>query len=391
MLRKPSAAHKERGVLALAPWVALALLALPMSAHARDFSFKLEPGVAIPLTDPQSRVYDVGGGQSIKALFGLTPYLDVGPTTSFLLLPASALAAESGVAWGFGAGLRLKRPHDAESFRGLSPWLDADALYVRTGPLNRPGFDVALGLSVPVGESRTFWVGPFVRYLHVIQGERPGFDTNDAKILTLGVSFEAGSGIEREPEPAEIRTVTKEVVVTKEVFVDREVFVDKEVFVCTDRDNDGLPDNVDHCPEVSGPIDNWGCPNYAKVVVKKDKLELKEKLYFAWDEAKLEDPSFPVLDEVVQALKENKGFRVQVEGHTDSTGGENHNQTLSEQRADAVLDYLTAHGIAKDRLVSKGFSSSVPTDTNKTADGRENNRRVEFVVYFIIVAEGSAK
>jgi OOP family OmpA-OmpF porin len=135
-------------------------------------------------------------------------------------------------------------------------------------------------------------------------------------------------------------------------------------------------------------MENSGCPAYKRIVVTPDKLELKEKLYFAWDQAVLQDISFPVLDEVVQALKDNIGFRVQVEGHTSSEGADDHNQTLSEKRADAVLDYLVAHGIAKERLVSKGFSSSVPADTNATVAGRENNRRVEFVVHFLILNAG---
>lgn len=374
--------NKTRSVSALLPLLALGLSLAPMSARAGDFSIKLEPGAAIPLSDPQAQVYDIGGAQSIKALFGLSRYLDVGPTASFLMLPAAVEGGQAGVAWGFGAGVRLKRPHDAESFHGISPWLDVDALYIRTGPLNRPGFDAAVGFSVPIGDSRTFRVGPFARYLHIIQGEKPGFDDSDAKTLTLGLSFEVGTGIDRQ---SEVRTVIKEVIVEKEVFVE------KEVSSCTDTDGDGLSDAIDRCPEVAGPADNWGCPKYEKVVVKADKLELKEKLFFAWNEAKLEDASFAVLDEVVQALKDNKGFRVQVEGHTDSTGGEKHNQTLSEKRAEAVLDYLAQHGIAKTRLVSKGFSSSVPADTNKTVGGRENNRRVEFVVHFIIINNGSSK
>ena len=112
--------------------------------------------------------------------------------------------------------------------------------------------------------------------------------------------------------------------------------------------------------------------------------------HFAYDKATLEPASFAILDEVVQALKENKRFRVQIEGHTDSSGGEVHNQTLSEGRAAAVLDYLASHGIAKDRLISKGFSSSVPISTNTTVQGRENNRRVEFVVHFILVNGAAA-
>ena len=362
----------------IASLAALATLAFPLGASAMDLSFKLEPGVAIPLSSPQSDVYGVGGGQSFKALFGLNSYLDVGPTVNFLLLPASADLAESGVAWGLGAGLRLHRPHDAESMSGLSPWADADALYVGTGDLKRPGFDAAVGVSMPIGEYRTFWVGPFVRYFQTHGVETVGSDNRDAKILSIGLSFEAGTGIERKSPPEqEARVVNRDVV--------------RDVVSCPDKDNDTVPDAVDHCPEVAGPMDNWGCPNYKKIVVKRDKLELKEKLYFAWDSAKLEEASYPVLDEVAQALKENQGFRVQVEGHTDSSGGDDHNQTLSEKRAAAVLDYLAAHGVSKDRLISKGFSSSVPLDTNSTVAGRENNRRVEFVVYFIILNDGSTK
>lgn len=371
-------AARSKGAAVLVPLSALAVLAFPMSARAGDFSLKIEPGVSIPLTAPQSQIYGIGGGESLKALFGLTPYLDIGPTASFMLLPASTTLAESGVAWGLGAGLRLKRPHDAESLGGISPWVDADALYVRTGALNRPGFDAAVGVSVPLGEERHYWIGPFVRYMHIIQPIRAGYDNHDAKLLTLGISLEFGSGIERKPEavaavPAEIRTVTKEVV------------------SCPDRDGDSVPDNMDRCPDVAGVWETYGCPAYKKIVVKPDKLELKEKLYFAWDESKLESESFPVMDEVVQALKDNKGFRVQVDGHTDSTGPNDHNQTLSEARAQTVVDYLVAHGIAADRLTSKGFASSEPLDTNATASGRENNRRVEFVVFFKLLTEGSAK
>jgi hypothetical protein len=98
------------------------------NAAAGEVSFKLEPGVAIPLGAPQSEIYDVGGAQSLKALFGLTPYLDLGPTASFVFLSPGSPGTESGVVWGVGPGLRLKRPHTAESVGGLSPWVDIDAL-----------------------------------------------------------------------------------------------------------------------------------------------------------------------------------------------------------------------------------------------------------------------
>ncbi|MES2644463.1 MAG: OmpA family protein [Myxococcota bacterium] len=384
MLHKSPRRNRTRRAAFLPAGLALALLAIPTAAHAVDVAFKLEPDVMVPLSAPQSDRFGVGGGEALKVLFGLTPWLDIGPTASFHLLPGAEADMDTGVVWGFGGGLRLKRPHDAESVGGISPWLDADALYVRTGELARPGFDAAVGVSFPVGASRTFWIGPFVRYLHVGQPEtRAGFDNHDAKLLSFGISLEAGNGIKRDAVPAAPTVVTHTEVVPCPTC--------PEVVACADTDKDGIPDTVDRCPDVVGNADDYGCPTYKKVVVKKDKLELKEKLYFAYDAATLEAASFPVLDEVVQALEDNKGFRVQVEGHTDSTGGDAHNQTLSEARAKAVLDYLVSHGIAQERLVSKGFSSSVPIDTNATVSGRENNRRVEFMVNFILLNDGSAK
>jgi outer membrane protein OmpA-like peptidoglycan-associated protein len=223
-------------------------------------------------------------------------------------------------------------------------------------------------------------MGPFVRYLQVIQPDHAGFDDRDAKILTVGLTFEMGiRGVPSPPAkvavcaPPEVRTETQQVI------------------SCPDNDGDGIPDTIDRCPDVRGEMESWGCPHYDRIVVRPDKLELKEKLYFAWDQAKLEDASFPVLDEVVRALNDNKSFNVQIEGNTDSSGAAEHNQTLSEKRAQAVLDYLVAHGVAKERLGSRGLSSSKPLDTNATAAGRENNRRVEFVVRFVIVNPGSAK
>jgi len=79
---------------------------------------------------------------------------------------------------------------------------------------------------------------------------------------------------------------------------------------------------------------------------------------------------------------------VAIEGHASSEGADDHNQALSNRRADAVLEYVADHGVARDRLVSKGFSSSRPVESNTTQSGREANRRVEFVVHFIILKEG---
>jgi outer membrane protein OmpA-like peptidoglycan-associated protein len=343
----------------------------PLPARVGDFALKIEPGVALPLTRPQSQRFDTGGGETLKALWVMNAYVDIGPSATFLTLPAQAPGGEAGTAWTFGGSARIRRPRNApDTFLSISPWADADMLYVRTGGLDRLGFATALGLSAPIGKARVFWIGPFVRYLQIMQPDRRGYDNDDAKVLSLGVSLEVGLGVERERAVLAVTQIRT---------------VDNRLFNCPDRDHDGVPDNVDRCPDVAGPMDNWGCPAYKKIVVTRDKLELKEKLYFAWNQAVLQEVSFPVLDEVVQALKDNSSLRVQVEGHASSEGEDDHNQTLSEQRADAVLNYLVAHGIDKERLASKGFGSSVPLDTNQTIAGRENNRRVEFVVYFTIL------
>jgi len=99
---------------------------------------------------------------------------------------------------------------------------------------------------------------------------------------------------------------------------------------------------------------------------------------FDVNKATIKPESEGVLDAAVEVLKENAGVRVQVAGYTDSTGADEYNQGLSERRANAVLDYLSSHGIESSRLSSVGFGESNPVADNATADGRSQNRRVEF-------------
>lgn len=354
----------------------------PRLAPGLRFTLSLQPGLAVPLTSPQSRMFDTGGEQTVKVLFGVTRHLSLGPSATFTSLPASSSTMDAGTSWAFGGGARLGRPHDAlggsAGFYAVSPWIDADLLYVRTGGLDRLGFATAIGAVMPIDDSRRFWIGPYARYSQIFQGDRAGFDNRDSKILTVGIGLEFGTGIERRRAQVVAIPAAPEATDVPAVVIPE-----------PDRDNDSVPDATDNCPDVAGPIENSGCPLYDKVIVKPDRFELKDKIAFAWDSAVLEDASFPVLADVVQALKDHPSVRVQVDGHASSEGLEAHNQTLSERRATAVLDYLVAHGIAAERLVSKGFSSSVPVATNRTVAGREQNRRVEFVVVFVILKEGT--
>jgi len=98
---------------------------------------------------------------------------------------------------------------------------------------------------------------------------------------------------------------------------------------------------------------------------------------FDFDKSTIKPEFEGVLDAGVEVLKENPGVRVQVAGYTDSIGTDEYNQGLSERRANAVLDYLSSHGIDSSRLSAVGFGESNPVADNATDDGRSQNRRVE--------------
>ena len=73
-------------------------------------------------------------------------------------------------------------------------------------------------------------------------------------------------------------------------------------------------------------------------------------------------------------------MKVEVSGHTDSTGSTTANQTLSQTRAKSVVDYLVAHGVAQSRITSTGYGGTKPVASNATEEGRAKNRRIEFRV-----------
>lgn len=85
------------------------------------------------------------------------------------------------------------------------------------------------------------------------------------------------------------------------------------------------------------------------------------------------------LDRLAQALKDNPNMRVMIEGHTDSVGGDDYNQALSERRAEAVADALRTRGVPPDRYEVRGLGKSFPVASNNTQAGRQQNRRVEIV------------
>ena len=145
---------------------------------------------------------------------------------------------------------------------------------------------------------------------------------------------------------------------------------------CPDADGDGVADKDDKCPTVKGTVANNGCPEVSDEAMKKLN-DYGKTILFNSGKSSFQKQTYPVLEAITAILKEYPNSNFSIEGHTDSDGKDVANQTLSENRAAAVKNYLIEKGIASSRLTSAGFGESKPIDTNKTKAGKANNRRVE--------------
>lgn len=143
-----------------------------------------------------------------------------------------------------------------------------------------------------------------------------------------------------------------------------------------DTDGDGVNDEEDKCPNEVGPASNFGCPVINVEVVEKVN-KAAQNIFFATGSSKLLAKSFKSLKEVVQILKDNPSYKIDVDGYTDNTGNEDKNQVLSEKRAGAVKAYVIGNGIDESRITATGHGIDNPVADNKTAAGRAKNRRVE--------------
>ncbi|HQU57202.1 MAG TPA: OmpA family protein, partial [Chitinophagaceae bacterium] len=97
---------------------------------------------------------------------------------------------------------------------------------------------------------------------------------------------------------------------------------------------------------------------------------------------KLRSASYAALNDVIKILNENKSVKLKIDGHTDSDGSDAFNLKLSDGRAASVKKYLVSKGIDESRLVSEGFGESQPIASNKTAAGKQKNRRVEMKLFY---------
>lgn len=143
-----------------------------------------------------------------------------------------------------------------------------------------------------------------------------------------------------------------------------------------DTDKDGVLDKDDKCIDEAGPASNNGCPS----ITKEGKMQLDifaKAIYFNTSRATFKPGITNTLNEMVKVINKYPTATFIVKGHTDSVGRDSFNQTLSQKRADAVMNYFIANGVSASKISAQGYGETMPKDSNKTKEGRANNRRVE--------------
>jgi outer membrane protein OmpA-like peptidoglycan-associated protein len=122
-------------------------------------------------------------------------------------------------------------------------------------------------------------------------------------------------------------------------------------------------------------------PKPKRVEVTEDKIVITEKIQFDFNKATIKPESNALLDELVAVIRDNPHIKkLAIEGHTDGDGSDGYNLKLSDDRAKSVQAYFVEHGIEADRLSAKGYGETKPLGDNATDAGKEQNRRVEFLI-----------
>lgn len=182
-------------------------------------------------------------------------------------------------------------------------------------------------------------------------------------LIGLLISFSFGQSIYKTVDDATNSGITEGSAVPEEQRPDG--FIIKHVH---DIDKDGVKDIVDECLDTpEGKVVNKdGC-------VKLIRLNVK----FDFDKSDIKDEYTSQILEAVQFLRDNQTYKVVVEGHTDAKGTNEYNYGLSQRRAQKVAMALKNEGIANKRIITKSFGETAPIASNKTKEGRAQNRRVD--------------
>lgn len=146
-----------------------------------------------------------------------------------------------------------------------------------------------------------------------------------------------------------------------------------------DTDGDGVLDKDDKCPETKGDKRNGGCPEDKNNVGNETINQLNNLIvYFDVDKSKVKNKYNDDLSKLADFLKQNTNYNVEIIGHTDNSYTDSYNNDLSKNRANNVKNALVNRGVDEAQIKINYFGESKPVSTNETAEGRQQNRRVEF-------------
>jgi hypothetical protein len=355
--------------------VLLAGAAVERPAFAQEFTFHIEPAAAFWLDKPQSTRFTPGFYAAVRPGIQLGRVVALQLSYALLLTPAGKGFSDTGVAHFVMGGIRVRplatlRPA-SEQLGGL--FVDFNVGYVRTGSLDRLGFDAGLGYGFQVADS--FSLGPVVRYGQVVQPDDIlNRDPTDAKFLTVGIDFAFGPAHKEESREEGGECATCATCATCPACPARDTC---EAKPCLDNDRDGVCNIDDRCPDQIGPPATLGCPIdpcSGKPLIVLVQFDYDSSQMPAQKVGKVQTMD-PVLDSVAKAIAQEPDCRVCIIGHASDEGPADYNQELSERRAQAVQGYMTARGLTENRMPAIGLGVRCPIVPEQT---RVLNRRVEF-------------
>ncbi len=281
-------------------------------------------------------------------------------------------------------------------------FVDFNAGIATSGFNQRFAFDFGFGWEFQL--TRYFYMGPVVRYSHIVQpDDLVGMDADDAHYLSLGLSIfirpfptpvtRRGRlvviGLGNEPD-GDYDGVPDSLDQCPQVVEDHDGFEDEDGCPDLDDDNDDLPDSEDRCPRapetVNGYEEEDGCPDALpgsreRIEWNGNEIRLRQRVYFAvgrWQVPPLFNPILTELGDFLVAHPEIR--RLRVEGHSDDRGTRREGFSLSLRRAQSVVAFLVERGVSAGRLEPVGFGDTAPLDRAHDEVTRARNRRIEFII-----------
>ena len=166
---------------------------------------------------------------------------------------------------------------------------------------------------------------------------------------------------------------------------DKDGFEDEDGCPDPDNDHDRILDVNDKCPNepetYNGFEDEDGCPDKGMVIVQRGKLEILDKIYFETDKDVIMDRSLPLIDAIAATIKGHPEIAlIEIQGHADERGDDEHNLDLTDRRAHSVMRALEDRGVELGRLRARGYGETRPVCTQHNEDCWSKNRRVEFII-----------